>query len=244
MIQNLIPTAKILRQSSKDFFNPYMLKLSFLPLVLSFLFWAVIFYFFAPSIFGSLFEMSKVELMLENGFFSWIQDVLDFVIKVTLFILFVIVFFLLSMLSNLVICAFLAEKVVKFVHRTYYSNLAMEGNQSIFGVVFFLFKAYLLYFFILVLLIPLYFIPFVGAFVMLFPSYWIFKKTLIADVGDMIFEKNSLKKAQEENKKELRKLAISLYALSLIPFLNFFIPFYALLGLSHFFFDVKNKGKL
>lgn len=243
MIQNLIPTAKILRQSSKDFFNPYMLKLSFLPLVLSFLFWAVVFYFFAPSAFSSLFEASKVELMLEGSWFSWLQGVMDFVIKITLFILFVVVFFLLSMLSNLIICAFLAEKVVKFVHRTYYSHVPMEGNQSSFGVVLFLIKTYLLYFFFLVLLIPLYFIPFVGAFVVLFPNYWLFKKTLIADVGDMIFSKNHLKVAQENSKKDLRKLTISLYALSLIPLLNFFIPFYALLGLSHFFFDVKSKGE-
>ena len=40
-------------------------------------------------------------------------------------------------------------------------------------------------------------------------------------------------------KTSIRSLILPLYGLSLIPFLNFFIPFFALAALTHLFFTIK-----
>ncbi|WP_300972338.1 EI24 domain-containing protein, partial [Helicobacter rodentium] len=90
-------------------------------------------------------------------------------------------------------------------------------------------------------LLPLYFVPFIGSFVILLPNYWLFSKTLVADVGEGIFEKKQLKQIKREQKSKIRGITLPLYGLSLIPILGFFAPVFALTTLAHLFFDLKNN---
>ena len=239
MKQELTQVSHFLNLGKKDFLSFYILRLVFLPLLFSLLFWGVIFYFFGGLGFERLYELLRPNLALEISWLLWIQGVIDFVIKATLWVFFVILFLVLSLLSNLIICSFLAPLVVKFVCSKHYAHKSLQGDTGLFVSVFYLLKTYVLYFVFLVILIPFYFIPFLGSLLILLPNYWLFSKTLVADVGENIFTQEDFKTIKKEHKKTIRNVILPLYGFSLIPLLNFFIPLYALVVLSHLFLSLK-----
>lgn len=235
----IIQTKQHLQNAKNDFFTPFMLKLAILPLVISLLFWAIIFYFFGDNLFLELYDFIRPDLAIETSWLSWIQSLLDFIIKATLFIVLFVSFLVLSLLSNLIICSFLTPLVVNFIHKRHYQNIQIAPDTSLFSSILSLVWIYLAYGFFLLILIPFYFIPFVGTLFVLLPNYWLFSKTLSQDVGENIFKKTEFKTIKKTYKTSIRSLILPLYGLSLIPFLNFFIPFFALAALTHLFFTIK-----
>ncbi|MDE5603127.1 MAG: EI24 domain-containing protein, partial [Helicobacter sp.] len=143
-------------------------------------------------------------------------------------------------LSNLIICSFLTPFIINFIHDKYYPTKAINSDSSFLQTFLTLIKIYLLYLLVLCLLIPFYFIPFIGSLLVLAPNYWLFSKTLVLDVGESIFSKETLKVIQKERKQEIRAIIIPLFGLNLFPLLNFFIPFFALIALAHLFFTLKS----
>ena len=235
----IIQTKQHLQNAKNDFFTPFMLKLAILPLVISLLFWTIIFYFFGDNLFLELYDFIRPDLAIETSWLSWIQSLLDFIIKATLFIVLFVSFLVLSLLSNLIICSFLTPLVVNFIHKRHYQNIQIAPDTSLFSSILSLVWIYLVYGFFLLILIPFYFIPFVGTLFVLLPNYWLFSKTLSQDVGENIFKKTEFKTIKKTYKTSIRGLILPLYGLSLIPFLNFFIPFFALAALTHLFFTIK-----
>ncbi len=228
-----------LQSARKDFFTPFVLKLAFLPLVFSLLFWGVIFYFFGGNWFLDLYSFIRPDLSIKTSWLSWIQSLLDYTIKSTLFVFLAILFLVLTLISNLIICSFLTPFVINFIHKKHYSNLSIQADTSLISSIFSLIFTYLFYALFLILLIPFYFIPFIGTLLILLPNYWLFSKTLISDVGENIFSQKEFKEIKKNHKTPIRNLILSLYGLSLIPFLNFFIPLFSLIALSHLFFHIK-----
>ena len=224
-----------------DFFSPYILKLIFLPLLFSTLFWALIFYFYSASAFAYFYDFLSFDFSFSLRILLWIQEGLNYLIKFSLIALFIVAFYILVMLSNLAFCAILTPYVVYYVHKTHYATLPLCNDFHLLDTLFFLLKTYLLYFVFLLLLLPFYFIPFLGALLILLPNYWLFAKTLMMDAGESIFTKQGFKEILHSHKGKIRSFVIPLYALSLVPILNFFIPFYALLVLVHLFFYFKTK---
>ena len=173
----IIQTKQHLQNAKNDFFTPFMLKLAILPLVISLLFWAIIFYFFGDNLFLELYDFIRPDLAIETSWLSWIQSLLDFIIKATLFIVLFVSFLVLSLLSNLIICSFLTPLVVNFIHKRHYQNIQIAPDTSLFSSILSLVWIYLVYGFFLLILIPFYFIPFVGTlFVLLLLA--IFKNAL------------------------------------------------------------------
>lgn len=227
--------------AKKDFFTPYLLSLTFLPLFFAFIFWSVILYIFGGDWYAMLYQYLRLDLNLSIAWLTWIQSGLDYIIKTTLFVFLAFCFLIFSLLLTLIICSFLAPFVVNFVRNKHYPSHSLDGNTSMVVSLFSLFGIYLLYLLFLILLLPLYFVPFVGSFVILLPNYWLFSKTLVADVGEGIFEKKQLKQIKKEQKSKIRSITLPLYGLSLIPILGFFAPVFALATLSHLFFNLKNN---
>lgn len=238
--KNPIAIKNIFLQSKNDFFSAYILRLIFLPLVLVLVFWGIIFYFFIGDTFSSLYSLIRPDLSISNNWFSWIQNLLDSLLKITLFLFLSIMFLALSLLSNLILCSFLTPFIIGFIHNKHYPTKTINSNSSLLQTSLTLLKIYFLYLLMLCLLIPLYFVPFIGSLVILIPNYWLFSKTLVLDAGESILDKNALKEIQKTHKQEIRSIVIPLFALSLLPLLNFFTPFFALIALAHLLFTLKS----
>lgn len=241
MKQQILDSSHYFSLGRTDFFSPYILKLVFLPLLFSILFWGAIFYFFGGVAFDWLYSFVDLDFSFSLKILLWIQSGLNFIIKLSLIALFVVAFYVFVMLSNLAFCGFLTPFVVSYVHKTHYEANPLFDDFGIVHILFFLLKTYLLYFLFLLLLLPFYFIPFLGALLILFLNYWLFYKTLAMDAGERIFTKEKFRGALMLYKNKIRGVVLPLYGLSLIPILNFFIPFYALIVLVHLFFYLQSK---
>ncbi|MDE5602754.1 MAG: hypothetical protein K2I71_02390, partial [Helicobacter sp.] len=101
--QKLIEIKTIFLQSKNDFFSAYILRLIFLPLFLLLMFWGIIFYCFIEDIFSTLYIFIRPNLSISINWLSWIQNLLDSIIEVTLFLFLGIIFLVLTLLSNLII---------------------------------------------------------------------------------------------------------------------------------------------
>lgn len=86
--KNPIAIKSIFLQSKNDFFSAYILRLIFLPLVLVLVFWGIIFYFFIGDTFSSLYSLIRPDLSISSNWFSWIQNLLNSLLKITLFFVF------------------------------------------------------------------------------------------------------------------------------------------------------------
>lgn len=238
--KNPIAIKSIFLQSKNDFFSAYILRLIFLPLVLVLVFWGIIFYFFIGDTFSSLYSLIRPDLSISSNWFSWIQNLLDSLLKITLFLFLSIMFLALTLLSNLILCSFLTPFIIGFIHNKHYPTKTINSNSSLLQTSLTLLKIYFLYLLMLCLLIPLYFVPFIGSLVILIPNYWLFSKTLVLDAGESILDKNTLKEIQKTHKQEIRSIVIPLFTLSLLPLLNFFTPFFAFIALAHLLFILKS----
>ncbi|WP_104721576.1 EI24 domain-containing protein [Helicobacter mesocricetorum] len=238
--KKLIEIKTIFLQSKNDFFSAYILRLIFLPLFLILIFWATIFYFFIGDIFNTLYSLIHIDLSISINWFSWIQNLLDSLLQITLLLFLGIAFLALTLFSNLILCSFLTPFIIGFIHDKHYPTKVIHSDSSFLQTSLTLLKMHLLYLLILCLLIPLYFIPLIGSLLILIPNYWLFSKVLILDVGENIFNKATFKEIQKNYKQEIRSIIIPLFGLSLLPLLNFFIPFFALIALTHLLFRFKS----
>ncbi len=239
--EHLAQTKHYFTLAKQDIFTPYLLGLTFLPLFFALIFWGAILYFFGQDWYAMLYQSLHLDLNLSITWLTWIQSSLDYIIKTTIFIFLAFAFLVLSLLLTLIICSFLAPFVVNFVRNKHYPVAVLDGNTNTIVSLLSLTGVYLLYLFFLILLLPFYFVPFVGSFVVLLPNFWLFSKTLIADVGEGIFAKNELKRIKVEQKNKIRSVILPLYGLSLIPILGFFVPVFALTTLAHLFFNLKSN---
>ena len=240
--------SKILRNTQeyfelgrRDFLTPYLLKLAFLPLLFAFFVLCGILYVFGGEWYASLYEALRVDFGFNSVWLIWIQSLFDYVIKTSVIVLFVFGVFAGSLLISLLVCAFITPYVVRYIRDLHYQECSIDGDANFFVSLVWLFGVYARYILFLFILLPFYFMPFVGGFLMLIPGYWLFSKTMIADVGETIFKKERFKDLREAQKNKIRSAIIPLFGISLIPFVGFFSPVYALSVLAHLFFDIKLK---
>lgn len=241
MQEQLAQTKHCFALARRDIFTPYLLGLTFLPLLFALIFLGTILYLFGSTWQEKLYGLLHWDLNLTISWLTWIQSSLDYIIKTTIVVFLAFVFLVLSLLLTLIICSFLAPFVVNFVRNKHYPTTSLDGDTSTIASILSLIGVYLLYLFFLILLLPFYFIPFVGSFVILLPNFWLFSKTLVADVGEGIFNKNTLKHIKQEQKGRIRSVTLPLYGLSLIPIIGFFAPVFALTTLSHLFLSLKSS---
>ncbi|WP_299546171.1 EI24 domain-containing protein [uncultured Helicobacter sp.] len=225
----------------RDFFTPYLLKLTFLPLLLAFVLLCGILYVFGAEWYVLLYESLRVDFGFSSAWLAWIQLLFDYVIKASVIVLFAFGVFAGSLLISLLVCAFVTPYVVRYIRDLHYAECSIDGNANFFVALLWLFGVYVCYVLFLLALLPFYFVPFVGGFVLLIPSYWLFSKTMIADVGETIFNKEVFKDLKTTQKGKIRSAIIPLFGINLIPFIGFFSPVYALSVLTHLFFDMKLK---
>ncbi|TLD81226.1 hypothetical protein LS70_008010 [Helicobacter sp. MIT 11-5569] len=227
--------------AKRDFFTSYLLGFTFFPFFLALVVFGIVLYFFGADWYNALFGLLHYDFGFEQIWLTWIQTLFDYTLKASVFVFFALALFGLSLLVSLAISAFVAPYVVRFIRDSHYPQCSLDGKAKLVTSLLGLFGIYVLYFLALILLLPVYFIPFVGGFVMLLPTYWLFFKTTLGDVGEEIFTKETLKLVKKTQKGRIQSVMLPLFGINLIPVIGFFSPVFALSVLAHLFFDIKCK---
>lgn len=237
----LQPLRRYFSLALHDFRTPYLLGLTFLPLLAAFFCFSAILYTFGAQWYAMLFAYLHIDFGFSSAWLSWIQTFADYVLKASVFIFFIFALFGLSLLTSLLICAFITPYVVRYIRDLHYQTHSIDGNENLFISLLWLLGVYVRYVLFWLVLIPLYFVPFVGGFAMLIPGYWLFSKTMVADVGTTIFGKNTFKSIRGTQSNKIRSVILPLFGINLIPIIGFFSPVFALSVLTHLFFDIKSS---
>jgi len=251
---------KLLKLSIQDYFTKDMLKLIIYPLFGSAIVMFILFFTIADMGLSSL-EDTQVQIqthqtMIENGQVheeSTTQSytgnsIFDFLLRYTItswivsFLVYTIGLFAVGYLSifiSLIIVGFLTPKILAIIHKRHYNDLQLEvGYETITTSIFTLIKTVFIMLILFIILIPLYFIPFINIFAINLPFYYFFHKILNYDVSANLMSKKRFHQIYYFNKTPFRVKTVFLYTISLIPFVAFFIAIFYIIFIGHSYFKL------
>lgn len=254
---------KLFEISIKDYFTKDMLKLIVFPLIGSFLVLIIMFYAIADMGLSHLEEtqiqVQQHQTMVENGVVHETtsdetysgSSIIDFLLRYTVtswivsFLVYTVGLFAigyLSIFTSLIIVGFLTPRILHTIHKRHYSHLELEdGYDTVIGSIFKLLKTTLVMFILLILFIPLYFIPVVNIIAINLPFYYLFHKMLNYDVSANIMSYEKFKKIYYFTKSSFRGKTLLLYVVSLVPFVAFFISIFYIIFIGHSYFQLLEK---
>ncbi len=245
---------EIISLSIKDLLTQPMLKIAFLPFIVTL---AVIYFaFFAIADIGldtlqnTTLQIQTQESSIQNGITNvettnqtytgyWI---LDFLLKYSItswivgFLVYTIGSFAVlwvSLFIALIIVGFLTPSILSILQKKHYPNIKLEGYGTVSNSIWFLIKRILMMLFLFIALTPLYFIPLVNIVAINLPFYYFFHKMLHFDVGSTLISEEEHKKLKDNNTFSFRMQTLFLYFLSMIPFVALVLPVFYIIYLGH-----------
>ncbi len=177
-------------------------------------------------------DSAFLDFIFNNSVVSWI------VATFSLFLL-AMLMFVLAMITAIVVIGFLTPSIMKELHKRHYSSLTLESHGNILGSMFHSLKYVMITFILLIVLFPLYFIPFVNILAINLPFYYLFHKFYLMDVGGTAMSKEEFKKMMFFHGNQVRINTFLLYLLSMVPFAVLFTPVFNVLVLGHTVFQNK-----
>jgi len=254
----------IFKKSLNDYLTKDMLSLLIYPLIGS----AIILYltFFSVAGMGlDALENAQVQIeqqqtYIDNGVVTEEtttqsytgNSILDFLLKytVTSWIVSFLVYTVgalaigyLSIFISLIIIGFLTPKILAIIHKRHYSDLDITTNFSVIDGIAKIIKTAFMMILLLIAMIPFYFIPFINIIAINLPFYYFFHKMLHFDISSTITSKEEFGQIYYPDKLPMRMRTLFLYAISLLPFVAFFISIFYIIYLGHVYFIKLQKLK-
>jgi len=143
----------------------------------------------------------------------------------------------LVLLFAMIITGFMTDSIVKAVHDKHYPHTDYSGHGTTAGMIWKLVKFGLLILLLLIVTLPLLFIPLINVVWFWVLGFLFFRFSIVQDVGQVILPEplfNQLKPVT--NWTATSPIAI-LFFLSVFPMMSFFAPMLAVIALSHYYFD-------
>ncbi len=224
---------QFIKKSLSDYITLPMILLSFGPLLFGIIFWSWVLFGFSTD-FSAMATVSIDNSLQLAQDTSWLQKAIEISAALLVHILLAGAVVFLVLITNALFAAFYAPIIINFIKKRHYPNLVVNGDVGISEALLFFFGTLFKFLFIMIVLIPLYFIPVIGFFISLIPYYWFFQKIMIFDVGETLFSKGYLDEFRHKNRTDLFILLLPLYLLNFVPFLNIFVATFQILVLSHF----------
>ena len=247
--------------SLRDYFTKKMLAFSFAPfivtLVLFMIFLSPLYHVLMDSENSSTIQIETTKTSFQDGMtttenthviydgdspildFFLNNDVVSWIIATFSLFLLAMLMFVLAMVTAIVVIGFLTPAIMKELHKRHYSTLTLESHGTILGGMFHSLKYVMITFLLLIVLIPLYFIPFVNIVAINLPFYYLFHKFYLMDVGGAAMSKEEFKKMMFFQGNQVRINTFLLYLLSMVPFAVLFTPVFNVLVLGHTVFQNK-----
>jgi hypothetical protein len=247
--------------SLQDFFTKKMLTYAFVP----FLFTMVVLYalFFSAADAGldslqeSFVQVQSTKTTQENGIthtentnvvYNGGSSILEFLMaySITSWLVSFFVFtvggmfiFVVAIFAAILVIGFLTPAIMRELQARHYPELVMEGHGNALTTLFHSLKYVMIMFILLIVLIPLYFIPLVNIVAINFPFYYLFHKFYMLDVGTTAMTKEQYKQMMYFKGNKVRTTTVILYVISMIPFAALITPVFNVIVLSHTVF--RNK---
>ncbi len=244
--------------SIKDLFSPQMLKIAFLPFIVTLL--VVYFAFFSIADMGldtlqnTTLQIQTQESSIQNGVTTtentnqtytgyWI---LDFLLKYSItswivgFLVYTIGSFAVlwvSLFIALIVVGFLTPSILRNLQQKYYPSVKLDGYGDVISSVLFLIKSIFMMIFFFIVLAPLYFIPIINIIAINIPFYYFFHKMLHFDIGSTLVSKEEHKNLKNKYSFSFRMQTLFLYFLSMIPFVALILPVFYIIYLGHTYMD-------
>ncbi len=216
----------------KDLFDKEILKYTFLPFLLSLIFWGVVFFFFKDEVYE--FILSYIaHLPFSSSIENFLSGVGSFLILA--------IFYYLAVVSTLgIFSSFFVEKIVLRINEKHYTCPVREVSfkDTLKGVLISL-KSFLIYLVLFVFTFWMLFIPFVNVAYQMFLWALLNKKPLVFDSSYLFMD------PEEVEKKANFKIWVLAFFSSVIyfvPFLGLFGYTFQLIIITHFVLKMC-KGK-
>jgi uncharacterized protein involved in cysteine biosynthesis len=132
------------------------------------------------------------------------------------------------------------EEILRKLVRKRYPHIHADGSAKIHRTLYYNFKANALFLLLLIVLLPILFIPYLGTLVLLYLWSVQLKEPTVYDVGAVI---GLNKKEIKHYAKKSRWIALSAAALNFIPLVNFFVPLFAQIMFLHFVIGKRESSK-
>ncbi len=252
--------SNILSLSIKDLFTAKMMKYSLLPFVFSMIILYVLFFVVAgigldqlgtmdiqstqttiengiphtESFAATLEGTAIIKFLMSSALTSWIASFLVYTIGTFLTLYF-------SIFIALLVIGFLTPLILKEIQKRHYSDVEMIGHSNLFEALFLVLKWIFIMIVLFIVLVPLYFIPFINVIAFNFPLYYFFHKMMTYDISSTICTKEEAMKIKFFHATTLRLKTLGLYLLSLIPFVIFFASVFYVIYLGHSYFLETRK---
>lgn len=218
-----------------DCLKPRMLALMCVPIVVA----AVFVWFFWGQSMGFLDSLAQSYALVDassNAVWAFLLNALLTLVNSLIgFLCFVVA----VVLVQLVLSIFYAPYLLAYLHKHYYPNVRLDEGLGILESILALLKILALFGCLFLLCIPLYFIPVVNGFVIFVLLFLLFKATMSLDVIGSLFSQEASQQLHKQHRIELFIFTFGLYALSLIPVVNFFVAIFQILCFGHYAFIKK-----
>ena len=163
---------------------------------------------------------------------------------VSLFTLFVgIVSFLLGsylvLIVALIITAFMTDSLIKAVRDIHYPNVEYQGHGSFFGLMIKMlgYGAFLVL--LLLLGVPLLFIPLVNIVWLWFLGFLFFRYAILLDVGQVVLSDQEFQQVSSLGQTTPTLGLMLIYSATILPLVSFFVPVIGVIFLAHWTLRIK-----
>jgi hypothetical protein len=169
---------------------------------------------------------SIVQFLLSHTITSWLLSF--FVITVGGMFVFIIAIF-----AALLIIGFLTPAILKEVQRRHYRDVRLEGHGNVLSLVWNSIKYLFITALLLLVLMPLYFIPVLNIVAINIPFYYLFHKFYMLDVTSESLSLEKYRQLMFYRGNATRLSTLILYLISLVPFAALITPVFNVIVLSH-----------
>ncbi len=144
----------------------------------------------------------------------------------------------LILLFAMIITGFMTDSLVKAVHDKHYPHTDYQGHGTISGMLWKLLKFGLLMLLLFLVTIPMLFIPLINLVWFWILGFLFFRYSLVLDVGQVILPESIFNEVKGLGNWTPTLTLGGFFMLSLLPVLSLFAPVFAVIALSHYYFDV------
>lgn len=253
-----------LKQSIRDYLTKELLVLLLFPVIGSMIVLYIAFFSAASlgidALENAQIQIEQHELKVQNG--EVIENettqtytgnsILDFLLKytVTSWIVSFLVYTVgalaigyLSIFISLIVIGFLTPRILSIIRKRHYSHIEIKTNFSFLDAIIKIIKTAFIMILLLIAMIPFYFFPLINIIAINLPFYYFFHKMLHFDIASTLTTKDEFNIIYYPNKGSMRMRTLFLYAISLLPFVAFFISIFYIVYLGHVYFKELEKIK-
>ena len=244
--------------SVRDFFTKSMLKIAFLPLIITMAVLLIAFYSAADYGFDSLqvyiettqsgqdvnvdpnapfyyvWATALIAFLFQYSVTSWLVGFLFYTVG-TIFVM------MFSVFTTIIIIGFLTPFILEIINKRHYPKIKTNGFGNILSPLWVLFRSGIIMVIMFLLFIPLYFIPLVNVLALNIPFYYFFHKLLNYDIASTILTKEEYAVIHAKKANAFRGRTLLLYILSMVPFITLFTAVFYIIYLGHGYFQELEK---